>query len=125
MCIIGQFYNERDNMRVFNGMRPEKNYTVVDNYVIRSKSLSVGAKILYVTIASIRTGKVISQEYLAKTLEVSKRTISRQISELKKEGLLLIKKTGLKNYECYLGTYAIKADDVFKWYNKELEDKGE
>lgn len=91
---------------------PFKNYTKADNGIIRHTGLSDGAKILYLSIASLRNGHKQWEENLYHTLGLTKSTYHRRKKELVDAGLLLVVQKGPREYEMYLGHSKATADEV-------------
>jgi len=101
---------------VIHNIRPDRNFTQLDNNVLRLKNIHSGVKVLYCFIASLKNGQRISREYLAKSLGVSVRTISTQIGELEKRNLLLVDRVSAKEYDCYIGTSKLPASKTKEYW---------
>ena len=85
---------------------PKSNYTKFDNKVltISSKRLTHGAKVVYIFMAHLSTGKKISYGYIIKSLDISESALKKYIAELKGFNLLEMVRVGAKQYDCYIGS---------------------
>lgn len=98
---------------------PKGDYTKFDNKVITisSKELTHGAKVVYIFMAHLSTGKRISYGYILKSLSISESALKKYIAELKKLNLIEMVRVGAKQYDCYIGSTQIPAYNVKKMWN--------
>lgn len=79
-------------------------FTQVPNYILRSKNLSVGAKLTYAMLLSYAWQNDFcfpGQETLAEHMGVSKRSVVTFIKELDKTGFVTVKRQGLNRTNLY------------------------
>ena len=104
---------------------PKSNYTKFDNKVItisRDK-LADGAKILYIFLAHLPTGKRISHPYIRKSLGIGQSTVEKYVRQLKAYNLIDMVRVGPKQYDCYIGSTECPAYRVrLHWKDLEAED---
>ncbi len=109
-------------MTIYSSMA-KKNYTRFDNNVLRihRNILKDGAKVLYVFIGGMPTGKTISYGYISKSLGYAEATIIKYINQLKELDLLYMDRRGIRDYHCFIGSTHLAASNV-KEYWKELSE---
>lgn len=89
-------------MHIKKGL-PHDNYTKISNLIIRDARISDGAVRLYCFIASLPNGKTIHDGYLARSLDVSQRTITTRKNELKALGLIHMEQLAPRVFDLYVG----------------------
>ena len=107
-------------MRVYKYLRKKGGWTPLDNDVltISRGELTDGAKILYWFLGGYsQNGKNMSRNYILKCLGIAQSTYEKYIKQLKRLDLVHVKRTGAKDYECYVGTTLIPASKVEEYWH--------
>lgn len=87
-------------------------FTKVDNKLFYCNSLSDGAKALYGFLLTLYEQKQYNDNYIKKTLEISKDTLKRRKKELKEHDLILIKPIGPRFFGLFIGNFSYPASKV-------------
>ncbi len=92
-------------------------FTQIPNFILKNKTLSVGAKIVYAMFLSYAWHNDFcfpGQESLAKDMGSGVRSIIRYIQELEKENFIQVKRRGLGKSNLYKLKFSVKAKSVDK-----------
>ena len=103
---IGKQLHERYRNIILDGFDPVSTagFTQVPNYILRSKDLSVGAKLAYAMLLSYAWQNDYcfpGQETLADDIGVSRRSVITFIKELQAGGFVTVKRQGLNRPNLY------------------------
>jgi len=98
---------------ILKGFDPvsSQGFTQVPNFILRSKTLSVGAKLTYSMLLSYAWQNDFSfpgQEKLAEDMGSGKRSVVRYIDELAKAGAVTIERRGLNKTNIYTLHHTIR-----------------
>ena len=109
---IGSHLEKYQNI-ILEGFDPVSSagFTQVPNFILKSKDLSVGAKLTYSMLLSYAWQNDFSfpgQEKLAEDMGSGKRSVVRYIDELSKVGALTIERRGLNKTNIYTLHHTIK-----------------
>ena len=106
---------------------PKEKYTKFDNGVmtIATAALADGAKVMYAYLASHMNGKRITHNYIKKALGISQGSIDKYVRQLKELDLILMIRTGVKQYECYIGSTQVPASYVKEMWKELGEEDAE
>ena len=104
MKALGEILKERNI--VFEAPNPvtAEGFTQVPNFILRSPTLSVGAKLTYAMFLSYAWHNEFcypGQEKLAEAIGVSRQSVGTFIRELEAEGLIGVKRRGLGKTNLY------------------------
>tara|TARA_B100000929_G_scaffold108179_1_gene85708 strand:+ start:11199 stop:11549 length:351 start_codon:yes stop_codon:yes gene_type:complete len=107
--------------------QPRNKFTKVSRQVLFNKELSLGAKVLYSTLCSLKPGQNYTDNYLIKALDISKPTLTRWKAELKKEDLVLIKQVHRNVFFTFVGLPDYPASRLYAEYqvHKKILEEGE
>lgn len=103
----------------FKATHQKNNFILFPRPIIRNPRLSEMSKMLYAHMADNQNGRVLSDAYFAKVMEVSTKTIERLKRELKEEGVLVVVRTGAKSYSGYIAATAAEAIQVKNHWERE------
>ena len=105
-------------MAVKFGYMPKEKYSKIDNQVARIKDISGNAVKVYLFIAGIQNGKIITDAYLIKALGFSQKSITKYKNELKGFDLICTESIHRGLHYIYVGSTIIGASQV-KMFHKE------
>jgi hypothetical protein len=99
-------FKERQNL-ILQGFDPISavGFTQVPNFILRNKSISIGAKVVYAALLSYAWNKDCcfpGQEALADDLGISKRSVITFLQDLEKAGYLEKLRRGLGKTNAYI-----------------------
>ena len=109
-------------MAVIRKYLTDDNYTKADNNIVRDKTLSDQAKVLYWYMASHANAFDLYDIRVRKDLDWSRAKLARYKKELKDRGLIHIIKTDTRSYTMYIGFSRINAKGVMASWNDKNPD---
>ena len=103
---INGHFSERTRNIILEGFDPVSSagFTQVPNHILRSKGLSVGAKLTYAMLLSYAWQNDFcfpGQETLAEHMGVSRRSVITFIQQLQKSGFVTVQRQGLNRPNLY------------------------
>ena len=98
-------------MQLFNN-RPYMRWSKVDNDVIHHPGLSDGAKVLYVSLCSIKQAAIFSEQKMYEKMGISRGTYYKRKKELMALGLVHMVQEGPRTYKMYLGHTRMRGEEV-------------
>lgn len=92
--------------------KPNTRWIKADKKVITDRTLSDGAKILFLQLHGLIDGHNEYEAHMYKRLGLSKTSYYRYKKELVDKGLVMVVQTGPRDYEMYIGNSSVQAAEV-------------
>lgn len=73
---------------ILNKISPDKNFTIIDNSILRNKDLSIQARMLYMLLQSFPSEWEVNLKHLSEILNVSEASVRKYRNELVNAGLI-------------------------------------
>jgi biotin operon repressor len=110
MKALGEILRERNIVLETANPVVAEGFTQVPNFILRSATLSMGAKLTYAMFLSYAWGNDYcypGQQKLAEAIGVSRQSVGTFIRELEAEGLVSVKRRGLGHTNMYTIRFSV------------------